>query len=257
MTSVPILTVPQEIRDAIYDFVFEDLGSNITIDGSTQVPYGATWSRYSGNLPPKNAMNGFLALLHVNHQISTEVALSFYSGIAFRGGFRGLFIIIIRGFGSRQDLIRKMEFLYLQFWFPGYIGEFPCIHNTLEALPNSQIIKVIVEAQTSEEALAKPVDLCFSKLGRNVEIIVATGCSNRNGVDPLPTSKYVANRYATTPPRDVFLMWRRAKGESGFIALEVKAPTQEVSYRKQRKEEDSPQGEDSSFDQEESNPNSQ
>ena len=90
-----------------------------------------------------------------------------------------------------------------------------------------------------------------------MEIIVEARCSSRNGVDPLPTGKYVANRYATTPPQDVFLMWRRAKGESEFIALEVKAPAQEVSYRKQRKEEDSPEGEDSSFDQEESNPNSQ
>ena len=126
----------------------------------------------------------------------------------------------------------------------------------MEALPNLQIIKVIVEAQTSEEALAKPVDLCFGKLARSVEIIVESGCSNRNGIDLLPTSKYEANRYATTPPRDMFLMWRRVKGESEFIALEVKAPVQEASYRKQRKEEESSGDEHSSLDQEESNPNS-
>lgn len=31
MTSVPILTVPQEVRDVIYYFVFEDLGPNISM----------------------------------------------------------------------------------------------------------------------------------------------------------------------------------------------------------------------------------
>ena len=180
-------------------------------------------------------MNSFLALIHVNHQISTEVTLSFYSGIAFRRDLRYLFFLFIRGLGSRRDLIRKMGFLYLQCWFPGYIGEFPCILNTLEALPNLLIIKIIVEAQTSGEALARPVDLCFGKLARNMEIIVETGCSNCNGVDPLPGNNYLANRYTTTLPREMLLMWRRAKGESEFIALELKAPVQEISFRKQTK----------------------
>ena len=105
MSSPTFTSLPLEIRDRIYDFVW-DLGQMVSISGwsSEYVP------RSLRKIHPfdSNSADVTLALLHVNHQISAEAASTFYGKRTFCFAPNQL-IPFLEGIVLRQYLIREIE----------------------------------------------------------------------------------------------------------------------------------------------------
>ncbi|CAD6593585.1 MAG: hypothetical protein ASARMPRED_007687 [Alectoria sarmentosa] len=105
MSSPTFMSLPLEIRNRIYDFVW-DLGQMVSISGwsSKYVP------RSLRKIHPfdSNSADVTLALLHVNHQISAEAASTFYGKRKFYFGPNQL-MPFLKGIVLRRHLIREVE----------------------------------------------------------------------------------------------------------------------------------------------------
>lgn len=110
MSLPPFITLPREIRDRIYDFVW-DLGQEVSLS----TPLRRTRSSKPGqgrkrkSSPFENvAADTILALLHVNHQISAEAASTFYGKRIFSVDIQDL-TPFIEGIGLRRHLITDIN----------------------------------------------------------------------------------------------------------------------------------------------------
>lgn len=98
MSSPTFSTLPREIRDRIYDFVW-DLGQ--TVSPSLSLLRGV----YDFNNLPADVV---LALLRVNHQISSEAASTFYGKRKFYLSLN-LLSPFLEGIALRRHLIKDVE----------------------------------------------------------------------------------------------------------------------------------------------------
>ncbi len=130
MASNPFIKLPREMRDKIYEMVFE-YESNRPNCGHSKAGIPSNYTgkclyvqQYSrqGERPTKHVFaDELLALLLVNRQISAEAAPIFFKKSVFTGTFsiRNPLISFIKGSGScRRDMIRTVE-----------LGPYDCFHH--------------------------------------------------------------------------------------------------------------------------------
>ena len=116
MTSPKFTTLPLEIRNRIYDYVW-DLGQAMNVEPK-EPPIQLRGDRRpprSRRLCPFQNMlhNTILALLFVSHQISAEAALTFYGKRTFRFSDPRLLGSFLMATPLHRQLIRDVSFHYL------------------------------------------------------------------------------------------------------------------------------------------------
>ncbi|KAK3173241.1 hypothetical protein OEA41_006570 [Lepraria neglecta] len=211
MNSTPILAVPREIRDGIYELLYEDadLHKRIILQRGEDHTITGTYFRGDTQMPVT-----LLAMLQLNRQVAAEFATNFYGGHTFVGKLSALFLFL-RGLGSCKTLIKKVEVEdRFEFWEPGHIGLLLSVFNTLDTLSNLQTLKVTAMTRNLKDALAKPVDHGWSEFTQGVDIIIVIEYY-RHKHEPLPRTKYVVS-YLFSGLQ--ILIWRRVKGQSEFRA---------------------------------------
>ena len=104
MSPPTFITLPREIRDIVYHFVWDH---DPPIGATSVSPYRKSFRR---NLYPfdRFPVDVTLALLHVNRQISAEATPIFYGKRAFYSDPKDV-ITLLRGFSHRLDLIEVIE----------------------------------------------------------------------------------------------------------------------------------------------------
>ena len=108
MSSTTFLTLPREIRDQIYEYFWE-LEQVVT-----------PWARHSDAYHPweKEPADVSLSLFYINHQISAEAMVVFYSKRTFRLNIRYA-TKFLREVPLRQHLIRHIS--YYRWEFSGWL----------------------------------------------------------------------------------------------------------------------------------------
>lgn len=127
MSAPTFTTLPREIRNRIYDFVW-DLGKPVAPTGwsSSYMPHSMRRSYPFDRVP----INAILTLLHVNHQISAEAASTFYSQRKFYSAPNPL-VPFLKGIALHRHLIKDIEVLQV----PGFEMRFSTqIFNFLKTL---------------------------------------------------------------------------------------------------------------------------
>lgn len=126
-TFATFTTLPREIRNRIFDFVW-DLGQSVAPSGwsSRYMPRSMRRKRPFASV----RMNAMLALLHANRQISAEAADTFYSQRKFYSAPNQL-IPFLEKIGFHRHLIKDIEVLQV----PEYELRFPAqTFNFLKSL---------------------------------------------------------------------------------------------------------------------------
>lgn len=104
MSPPSLNTLPREIRDRIYDFVW-DLGRDVSLSAPLRIPRKRKFLPFD-----RFFAKTMLALLHVNHQISAEAAFTFYGKRVFCSRSKQL-LPFLGSIGLRRYLIRDIEVL--------------------------------------------------------------------------------------------------------------------------------------------------
>ncbi|KAL2047807.1 hypothetical protein ABVK25_011357 [Lepraria finkii] len=91
MNSTPILAVPREIRDGIYELLYEDanLHKRIILKRDEDHTITGTYLRGDIQMPIT-----FLAMFQLNHQVAAEFATNFYCRYLFVARLNALFLFL-------------------------------------------------------------------------------------------------------------------------------------------------------------------
>lgn len=166
MPPVSFIELPREIRDRVYDFVYDfnkvllvkSLRKYLIIRSSFRDKY------------PKVTPDEFLALLHVNRQISEEAQLSLYGKHTFEGQPSDL-CHFLEGPGLRRFMTRRIEVGEVLFFSSDSYNEFFTeLFVILSTLSHLRFVKVNMLAKDTETALSKLNKYGISQVNRSIEI---------------------------------------------------------------------------------------
>ena len=226
MQRLHLLNLPLEIRDRIYDFVFEgkkvrpitlDKGIKKHILLGNQVTLW-TWAR-----APRTP-NDVLALLFVNHQISDEVMSNFYGSHIIMGTRKHLGIFV-DGIGNRRDRIRSVELTEVPEspdaaegeWQWQWRGHGDRLLDNLMRMPLLQTVRIHTACREIMEAEGNVKELGFHRLDKSIDI-VHINVSSQDGVDIHTHKCFHIN---------AINIWKKAKDSSEWTKQEERVERSE------------------------------
>jgi len=171
-----LLGAPREIRDRIYDYVF-DCDSEDPVELHPVEWHAARRGDYrtrlllpigSGDL---KLTDEALALLHVNHQISNEAACHLYGKRTFSGNSRD-FLMFLRGIGQCRKLVRKVQIFEHSSNADDHATHLHDLISDLSTLGTLKLFRfVMVEDQYSYRSVYQSlIDRGVHKLGCELEV---------------------------------------------------------------------------------------
>jgi len=157
MPPVTLLQFPREIRDRIYDFVFTwkeiypacigENRKNACSDNPTRTP----------------------SLLLVNHQISSEAAVSYYGNRVWAGQPPHM-LRFFENLGGCRNLIKVVKVNYSS--MKSWIVCFPQLFGLLSCLSGLRLVKLMMMVYNLETAQKQPAFMALGLLKDHVEVAV-------------------------------------------------------------------------------------
>ena len=196
--------LPREVRERIYDFVFhwEKVVPKITT--TKRKTLGPETSSWGAAKDP----NEILALLLVNHQISAEYKMNFYSHHTITGQPSDL-ISFLKGIGTRHGLVRAVEVQEAEIFTETlYKQSMPLLVRTLSELSSLRSIKLKMSKVTFEAAQLQLRQYGITQVGKRVTITI----HNTSSVLRRDPS---VSRYEQSFDRRID-MWTRPAGEEDW-----------------------------------------
>ena len=165
MSSPSLLGLPRELRDMIYESLFDFQVFIPEIKDEERVPINVP-ERSSASIP--QILSKPVGLLSVNHQISAEATPKFYSGCTFVGRAPDV-ARFLHGNGTRRELVRFLELKpNVNSETTCFLFIYPGLPWVLSNIPLLESIRIENAAWVMEMRTERNFDIHFGRLARMV-----------------------------------------------------------------------------------------